>query len=181
MSARNLTPERSVKASALMDLHELYFSFDNTNLSFEFSTLEFHDCTNIYFEYRIKELNTQWNKTELGENKITYNYLPPGNYTLEVRACENEVYSPVNCITFHIASPWYQTTWAWLLYILLCLLLLGIVYHIWYKWRCRKRRETINEEKLRFFINIAHEIRSPITLILSPLTELIKKIMMRLP
>ena len=175
VSARNLTPERSVKASALMDLHELYFSFDNTNLSFEFSTLEFHDCTNIYFEYRIKELNTQWNKTELGENKITYNYLPPGNYTLEVRACENEVYSPVNCITFHIASPWYQTTWAWLLYILLCLLLLGIVYHIWYKWRCRKRRETINEEKLRFFINIAHEIRSPITLILSPLTELIKK------
>lgn len=175
VNARSLTPRRSAKTSALMDLHELYFSFDNTNLSLEFSTLEFHDCTNIYFEYRITELNTRWNKTELGENKITYNYLPPGSYTLEVRACENEVYSPVNRIIVHITPPWYQTTWAWLLYILLCLLLLGTVYRIWYRWQCRKRREMANEEKLRFFINIAHEIRSPITLILSPLTELIKK------
>ena len=175
ISAKSLTSKHPMETTTLMDLRELYFSSDDNNFSLEFSTLEFHDCTNIYFEYRIKELNSQWSKTELGENRITYNYLPPGNYTLEIRACENEVYSPTNSISIHIAPPWYLTTWAWIGYVLLCLVLLGGMYYTWHKRQCRKRREAANEEKLRFFINIAHELRSPITLIISPLTELIKK------
>lgn len=175
VSAKNLTGKHSQEAATLMDLRKLHFASDDNIFSLEFSTLEFHDCTNIYFEYRIRELNTEWSKTNLGENKITYNYLPSGNYTLDIRACENEVYSPIHSISLYIAPPWYLTTWAWMGYLLLCLLLSGGTYYTWHKRQCRKRREAANEERLRFFINIAHEIRSPITLILSPLTELIKK------
>lgn len=175
VSAKSLMPKHCMTPTTLMDLRKLYFPSDDNNFSLEFSTLEFHDCTNIYFEYRINELNAKWSKTDLGENRITYNYLPPGNYTLEIRACENEVHSPLTQLSIYIAPPWYLTTWAWICYVLLCLVLLGGTYYIWYKRQCRKRREEASEERLRFFINIAHEIRSPITLIISPLTELIKK------
>lgn len=175
ISTKILTDKHSMSATTLMNLHDLYFSSDDNNFSLEFSTLEFHDCTNIYFEYRLNELDTQWSKTSLGENKITFNYLPPGHYTLEIRACENEVYSPIHRLIIHIAPPWYLTIWAWIGYVLLFSVLLIGSYYAWYIRQRRKRREEANEEKLRFFINIAHEIRSPITLIISPLTELIKK------
>lgn len=170
-----LSDKHSSSATALMDLSHLYFSSRDNNFSLEFSTLEFHDRTNIRFEYRLRELDSKWSTTDAGENKVTYNYLPPEHYTLEVRACENEVYSPVQRLSIDIAPPWYLSVWALIGYIFLFLALAAGSYYAWYTRQCRKHREEANEEKLRFFINIAHEIRSPITLILSPLTELMKK------
>ena len=104
-------------------------------------------------------------------NRITYSHLSPGNYTLEVRACENGTYTPVKQVGIHISPPWYQTTVAYICYLLL-LVVFGMQFYYLLK---RKQREEINEEKLKFFINISHEIRSPMTLIISPLETLLRR------
>lgn len=154
---------------------DLYFYPKSNTLSFEFSTFSFHNQKNIYFKYRLKELNDKWNYTLPGENRITYNYLPSGQYTLEVQACENNISSPVRGISVYIASPWYLTPWAWISYFIIAFLsILGLIY-MYLRHQNHKRRDEINEEKIRFFINIAHEIRSPLTLIINPLSELLKK------
>lgn len=70
--------------------------------------------------------------------------------------------------------PWYDTLWAKIGYLLICAGLLFGVSYAWYMRQRRRRQEEMNEEKLKFFINIAHELRSPITLIVSPLAALIK-------
>ena len=75
---------------------------------------------------------------------------------------------------FYIAPPWYDTLWARIGYVLICAGLLFWGFYAWYMRQRRRRQDELNEEKLKFFINIAHELRSPITLIVSPLAALIK-------
>ena len=166
---KNLADDAPIKARCLT------FSPADNTLSFEFSTFKFHNQENIFFEYRMEGINDKWSRTALGENRISFNYLRPGHYTLEVRACEKETVSPVRSISIYIAPPWYLTSLAWAAYYLAAVSLIVFVIFIYFRRKDRRRKEEINEEKLRFFINIAHEIRSPLTLILDPVNELIKQ------
>lgn len=171
VTTRTLSGGKPVIDSALMDAREFRLSHEDNTFTFEFSTMDFREAENIHYEYQLKELSLSWNMTLPGVNRITYSHLSPGNYTLEVRACENGSYTPVKEIFIHIAPPWYQTTIAYICYLIL---LLGVAVQIYYLLK-RKRREEINEAKLKFFINISHEIRSPMTLIISPLETLLKR------
>ena len=157
-----------------MDARQINLTYKNDIFSFEFSTMEFRDRENVRFEYRLVELGGVWRSTSSGENRITYNYLPSGHYTFEVCVCENERKSPVRSFSIYIAPPWYDTLWARIGYVLICAGLLFWGFYAWYMRQRRRRQDELNEEKLKFFINIAHELRSPITLIVSPLAALIK-------
>lgn len=157
-----------------MDARQINLTYKNDIFSFEFSTMEFRDRENVRFEYRLVELGGVWRSTSSGENRITYNYLPSGHYTFEVCVCENERKSPVRSFSIYIAPPWYDTLWDKIGYVLICAGLLFWGFYAWYMRQRRRRQDELNEEKLKFFINIAHELRSPITLIVSPLAALIK-------
>ncbi|WP_443777294.1 hybrid sensor histidine kinase/response regulator transcription factor [Bacteroides clarus] len=171
VTVQTLSGGKAVIDKTLIDSRDFYLSHEDNTFSFEFSTMDFREAENIHYEYRLKELSTLWSSTLPGINRITYSHLSPGSYTLEVRACENGSYTPVKELRIHIASPWYQTTIAYVCYSII-LLVLGMQVYFYIK---RKRREEINEEKLKFFINISHEIRSPMTLIISPLESLLKR------
>lgn len=174
VSADTQLSGRTIADKVWMDARQINLTYKNDIFSFEFSTMEYHDRENIRFEYRLVELDGVWRSTSSGENRVTYNYLPSGHYTFEVCVCENERKSPVCSFSIYIAPPWYDTLWAKIGYLLLCAGLLFWMFYAWYMRQRRRRQEEMNEEKLKFFINIAHELRSPITLIVSPLAALIK-------
>ncbi len=119
----------------------------------------------------MKNLSNEWAKTTDGRNHVIYNHLSHGKYTLGVRACKYGVYSPIKQFNIIVSPPWYYSTWAYTFYLLFIFLLALLVLHIIRK----KRKEKINESKLQFFINISHEIRSPLTLIVSPMEKLLKE------
>lgn len=150
---------------------DFHLAYSDNTFTFLVSMMNYRDAGNVFYEYRLKEFGDSWNRTLPGENRIQYHHLPSGNYTLEIRASENGCYSPVKSVRIHIAPPWYLSPFAQLLY---GLLLLGTCYLVYIAIR-RKQREKAGETKLQFFINIAHEIRSPLTLIVSPLEQLLKK------
>lgn len=130
--------------------NELYFDPKSNTYSFEFSTFNFHNRKNTYFKYRLRELDGNWSHTLLGENRITYNYLPPGQYTLEVQACENNISSPIRNISIYIASPWYLTSWALVIYFVGAVMLILGSINLYIRQQNHKRRDEINEEKIRF-------------------------------
>ena len=69
--------------------------------------------------------------TEPGENRVTYNNLPPGKYTFQVRALNYGNYSETRTVKLLITPPWYQTWWAYCIYTALAgLLVLGIINYI---------------------------------------------------
>lgn len=150
---------------------EFHLSYADNTFTLLLSMMDYRDAGGILYEYRLREFGDAWSQTLPGDNRIQYHHLSPGIYTLELRACENGVHSPVKSVQIHITPPWYFSLYAKIFYILF---ITGVGYLV-YMSVIRKRRERIGEMKLQFFINIAHEIRSPLTLILSPLERLLKK------
>ena len=154
---------------------------DNT-FSITFSAFQFATPDQITYQYNIKELGTQWMNTAPGINHATYNNLPPGEYTFQVRTVSHGQYSPIRTLYITIAPPWYLSWWAYLIYACIVLLfLLGILNYLLTHIRHRREMlqkehaEQLQEAKLQFFINISHEIRTPMTLIINPLEKLLKE------
>ncbi len=149
---------------------KISLDYTDNALSIALSTLDFRNARNVSYQYRLSK-SSSWINTNVGDNVINITNLTPGNYKLQIRACENGVYSPVREIEIAVASPWFWSTWAKIIYLAL---ILAVCWQIYVAMQ-RKRDNQIKEAKLQFFINISHEIRSPLTLILSPLEALMKQ------
>jgi signal transduction histidine kinase/ligand-binding sensor domain-containing protein/DNA-binding response OmpR family regulator len=142
---------------------------DNT-FSMEFSLFNYANAENVIFEYRLNG-SKEWAQTPVGGNVIPFNHIQPGSYTLEVRAYDNGAYTDSQVYYLVIRAPWYRSAWAYLIYIIAGLGLLG---YLGYSWR-RQTRQQLDEEKMKFLINATHDIRSPLTLIMSPLHKLLRR------
>ena len=146
--------------------HHFRVSYLDTDLSLEFSLLDFNNPSSIVYEYRINE--GKWIQAPEGQNSIQLSHLQPGTYSVEVRALSADVYSKPTVITVTVTPPWYQSTLAYLIYILA---LIGLIVWMGWMWRRRTNRQ-LAEEKMKFLINATHDIRSPLTLIMGPLNKL---------
>lgn len=175
-----LSGGKPVIYTSVQDADFFQLSYYDNTFSLMFSTLQYNNPEQISYQYKIDELSPQWFSTEPGVNRVTYNNLPSGKYTFRVRALNHGNYSEMRTIKILITPPWYQTWWAYCIYVtLIGLLLLGIVNYILSRLRHRREilkrehAEQLNEAKLQFFINISHEIRTPMTLIINPLEKLL--------
>lgn len=149
----------------------LRLSYRDNSLVFQMSVRDFHETDNIIFQWRIPEIVDDWVSTTPGSDTIALPHLQSGDYLLEIRASENGQFSNITTVNISVSSPWYLTPIAKLLYALLLCSIAALA------WRVLQNKNTdrINEEKIKFFINVSHEIRSPLTLILTPIEQLIKK------
>lgn len=161
---------RHVINDNLYKAKEITISHDENLFRLEFSVFNYANASNIAYEYRING-SKQWQSTGNGNNAISFNRLRPGTYKLEVKAVNNGNESPISSFTIHILPPWYQTTWAYLIYIIL---LISSLYGIYAFYQKRKLQELEND-KTKVLFNATHDIRSPLTLIMSPLHKLQKR------
>lgn len=166
--------------TAVMDTEQFTLAYNENTFSIDFSVLEFSNPDRISYQYKIKELGDEWISTQPGTNRVTYSSLKPGKYTFSVQARDHNNFSNIRTVTIAITPPWYQTWWAKVIWGCLgALLIYALTMYILSRIRHRqevmrqKHMEQINEAKLQFFINILHEIRTPMTLIISPLEKLL--------
>ena len=153
--------DRAVSKSNFFTLSYL----DHT-VTLAFSQFNFVNPLNVTLEYRVN--GGAWVSNTPGQNEFALGHLQPGTYRIEVRANQGGAYSPVKVLIITIRAPWYRSTAACLIYMLL---LLAIGAYVFYTLR-RKARRQLNEEKMKFLINTTHDIRSPLTLILAALKKL---------
>ncbi len=146
------------------------FSYLDNTFTMEFSLLNYLNTENVIYEYRINGAE-EWTSTMAGRNRIPFTHLQPGSYTLEVRAFDSGTYTESQEYRIVIRGPWYSSSWAYLIYILLALLVFGLLLWAY----LRKRQQELDEEKMKFLINATHDIRSPLTLIMSPLHKLLRR------
>lgn len=150
---------------------QLNLPYKDNSLTLKLSTLDFRDAANVRYIWRISGLSDDWTITAPGENVIYLPHLDPGTYRLFLKATDNNVTSDETVITIVISTPWYMTGAAKALYVVIILVLIILSIVVMEK----KRGEKISEAKIRFFIDVSHDIRSPITLILTPLESLLKE------
>lgn len=149
---------------------EIRLNYLDNTFTLRFSTMDFREADNIYYEYRfLDEQDKVWHRTSAGVSEITLTHLYPGHQELLVRACDGGVKSDIKKIEIRITPPWWLSWWAYVLYTIASLSVLALIF-ISYK---RKQQAEHNESEIRFLIDVGHELRSPLTLIKSPLELLI--------
>lgn len=172
---------------ALTHGRRLELSYSDRMFSLRYAALSYLSPSKNQYAYRLDGFDREWNYVG-SQTKATYTNLPPGKYTFRVKATNNDgIWSTDEATLTIVVSPPFWWSWpAWLLYLLL------IIGAIWYYVRLRLRRaeqrhqedirrlseakeQEAREARLSFFTMIAHEIRTPVTLIIGPLENLMKK------
>ena len=165
--------EDSPLKASINETKELKLKYSQNIFSLQVSSINYDYPSNILYSWRLEGFYDKWSKPGT-ENTIRYTNLAPGKYTLRVRAISNEdkrIILEERSMDIVIAQPFWLTFWALLLYIaFLCLI--GIIL---LRILILRKQRKVSNEKIHFFINTAHDIRTPLTLIKAPLEELREK------
>ena len=163
--------EDSPLEKSINDTDVLELKYNQNTFSFRVSTINYDSPGNALYAWKLDGFFEKW--TEPGTaNLIRYTNLPPGKYTLYVRAISREEHDIVfeeRTMRIVVTHPFWSSWWAITCYVLL--VILGFIF-ILRVMNLRKQKK-ISDEKTSFFINTAHDIRTPLTLIKAPLEELL--------
>lgn len=145
------------------------------------------------YHYRVKGLDDDW--VPIGNTRLlSFSDMKPGKYTLEIRP---DIFNRpdenlTKSMAIHVLPPWYRTILAYIIYAVLILSAILAIY-LFQSERTKRRNRAILDElerqkekelydaKFRFFTNITHEIRTPLTLITAPMNDIMEKISSRNP
>ena len=153
-------------------LDKVELAYDQNSLSFDFETPTFHGSKKNTFSWQLKGFDEQ-PITSKSSRKAIYSKLEPGNYSLEVKVTNvRGVVSPYTyTLDFFIKNPFWFSHWAFFVYSLLGLVLIYLTVII-----SRTRTDQkFNENKIKFFTEVAHDIRTPISLIQLLVAQLSQK------
>lgn len=155
----------------------LELAYEQKPFSFDVISINYDYPSNILYSWKIDDYHKEWSRPSQ-DNRIVIRNLPPGSYTLRIRTISNEekykTYE-TRSIRIVVTPPAWASVWAIIGYVLLLLLALVILFRI----IMLHKQQKISDEKTRFFINTAHDIRTPLTLIKAPLEEVVENRMTR--
>ncbi|WKN31512.1 two-component regulator propeller domain-containing protein [Porifericola rhodea] len=175
----------SLLDQALFSKDTLVFNYDQTLFSIDFNALRYPTSDDVSYSYILENYDDQWID---GGNAGTANFsnVPPGEYIFKVKTNHGGGETPQQskALSIIINPPFWQTWPAYFLYIFtIVAILYGAVRYygdrirlknsLLFERRQRELEHDINEERLRFFTSFSHELKTPLTLILAPIEDMV--------
>jgi ligand-binding sensor domain-containing protein/signal transduction histidine kinase/DNA-binding response OmpR family regulator len=163
---------------------ELRLTYDHSNINFNIAALSFASPESNVYSYIMEGYDKEWT-TITGSQKIYYNKLPPGTYTFRYTGANNSKLwnQAEKTLRIIVSPPWWRSLWAYTFYLFILGTVVFLILRYYFLWvqasnvrkmdsyEREKEREIYNL-KLESFTNLAHEIRTPLTLIKMPLEKI---------
>ncbi len=166
---------------------KLRLKYNQNGVTIQVDALYGSHSSNHRIRYKLLPINDKWQTLPPHTNTISLNGLPPRTYTLRVVASDALLnWTAPKDLTITITPPLWRTTVAYVVYVLFGLLLIVVLIRVLMRFQKlqhnlelealeKRNLESVNEEKQRYFSNISHELKTPLTLIFAPLDSLMQQ------
>lgn len=181
------TQKKSPLKQSITHTKHLTLRYNQATFSLEFAALGFTAPENLRYAYKLDGLSDSWTFLK-NSRKASFTKLEPGWYTFHVKSSSTGGLWNTNetTLTIEVLPPWWLSGWAYTAYFcVICMGLFYVFYRYNHKMELKKQKEIealqIAKEKemiaskIEFFTEVAHEIKTPLTLIKIPLAKVIRK------
>ena len=179
------SPEgRQYLKKPLEETKELRLPYNKNSFSIYFFVKEKNFIK--YHNYAYRLVGLEKDMIYIGEtDHATYTNLSPGTYTFEIKSTDKTQESATTRLIIHIQAPWYLSWYAYLAYIIIFFTIVYLSFYAYKeKMELKKEKEIsefkiqkeheLTEKKLEFFTNISHDLKTPLTLIDAPVSDLLQ-------
>jgi ligand-binding sensor domain-containing protein/signal transduction histidine kinase len=173
---------------SILHTNQVTLNHLQSSISFNFAALHFTSPQNVEYAYRLEGAGESWNYIKTNRT-VYFTNLSPGTYRFVVKSNDSNGNWPPNekSIIIKILPPWWLSKWAYAVYTAFLIAIVYLVINFYHNrqkekqkaqmalFEREKEKETY-ESKIDFFTKIAHEIRTPLTLIKAPLEKLMRNL-----
>ncbi|MCB4807891.1 response regulator [Tamlana sp. 62-3] len=158
----------------ISEVNNVELKYNENYISFEFLALHLENPERVRYAYRMKGLDDEF--INIGSNRlVNLSNLENGDYNFEVKASINNNWENAQTASVNITilPPIWRTWWAYLIYFVLGVLIFWLIMHYYTLKVQEGQLRELDQMKLQFFVNVSHEFRTPLTLILNPVDKIL--------
>lgn len=163
---------KSVLKNTILHTDKITLPYDQSSFSIDFAAISYTSPERTEYSYKMEGIDKEWNLIK-SNRKVYFTNLKPGSYVFKLKASGTGFEGThEKDLAIKILPPFWATRWAYFIYVAAITGLLYYLVRVYHNMQENKKAKEIYEAKIEFFTNIAHEIKTPLTLIKGPVENL---------